>query len=176
MKANVDIISTDEKHWKQILKGWMNLQCGRPLEEEQFENVSEEESGPENHPHLIWVLKFRIQTIGRSSYRMDGMISLVKGEKGRRNQVCWQSRVSERPSLIDPDWMGAPPGQSFADGQSGHFGERRILYTSFPQCSKVLVSWKPALACHVLLGVSRGNSPMPGQPALSDGGSCCSRK
>lgn len=157
-------------------KGRMNLQCGRPLEEEQFENVSEEESGPENHPHLIWMLKFTIQTIGRSSCWMDGMISLVKGEKGRRNQVCWQSQVSERPSLIDPDWMGAPPGQSFADGQSGHFGERRILYTYFPQCSKVLVSWKPALACHVPLSVSRGKSPIPGQPALSDSGSCFSQK
>lgn len=44
MKANVDIINTDENHWKQILKCRMNLQCGRPLEGEQFENVSEEKS------------------------------------------------------------------------------------------------------------------------------------
>lgn len=67
MKANIDIINTDEKRWKKILKCRMNLQCGRPLEGEQFENMSEEESGPENHPHLIWVLKFRIRTIRRSS-------------------------------------------------------------------------------------------------------------
>lgn len=127
MKAKVDIVSTDEELWKQILKYRMNLQCRRPLEEEQFEKVSEEESSPENHPHLIWVLKVRIQTIGRSSYWMGGMISLVKREKRRRNPGCWQSQVSEMPSLIDPDWMGAPPGQSFADGQSGHFGERRVL-------------------------------------------------
>lgn len=78
------------------------------LEEEQFENVSEEESGPENHPHLIWVLKFRIQIIGKIILSDDLLVKRVR----RRNQVCWQSRVSERPSLIDPDWMGAPPGQS----------------------------------------------------------------
>lgn len=31
-----------------------------PPEEEQLENAGEEESGPENHPHLIGVLKFKI--------------------------------------------------------------------------------------------------------------------
>lgn len=50
----------------------------------------------------------------------------MKREKGRGNQVCWQSQFSEMPSLLVPDWLGAPLGQSFADGQTGHFGGRRI--------------------------------------------------
>lgn len=97
MKANV----YNKYRWEALeadSKGWMNLQCGRPLEEEQFENVSEEESGPENHPHLIWVLKFRIQTI--KIIPSDGWDDLPgEGRKGKEKSSVLAVPVSERGQL-----------------------------------------------------------------------------